>query len=144
MRSFLIVYSYLSSDHFDIITNIRSEIISAQNNESRRRIVGWLSKGVPSPSKEHNLAREKHEETTGSWLIESDDFKNWLSQPNSFLWLNGGGKFCNPWLSASIDSGCSWSRKVNFMVCVLHISQRIATYKSLAKESNSSTIVDHL
>lgn len=55
--------------------------------------MSWLSKGVPNPSKEHNVARSFHQETTGSWLIESDEFRKWKRADNSLLWLNGGGEF---------------------------------------------------
>jgi hypothetical protein len=51
-----------------------------------------LTKSVPDPSSEHNLAREKHEATTGSWLIEGEELKTWRIGRNSFMWLNGGGK----------------------------------------------------
>lgn len=62
-----------SLDHFDLLEDIKSEIRSAQNNENRCKIVAWLSKSVPDPSIEHNLAQEKHEATTDSWLIDGDD-----------------------------------------------------------------------
>jgi hypothetical protein len=81
-----------ASKIFDISVDIRSEIRSARDEDNRRRIVAWLSMGVPNPSKEHNLARERHEATTGSWLVEGDELKTWISSKNSFLWLNGGGE----------------------------------------------------
>ncbi|RDL34761.1 uncharacterized protein BP5553_07889 [Venustampulla echinocandica] len=74
---------------FDIIADIRSEIVSAGDDELRKQIISWLEPGV-HPSEEHNLARERHEETTGSWLIDSNECKSWLVDDNSFLWLNGG------------------------------------------------------
>jgi hypothetical protein len=87
----IIFFRNITSKHFDISEDIRAEIRSARENRNRQRIISWLSKGVPDPSEEHNVARAKHEATTGSWFIESDDFKTWHSAPNSFLWLNGGG-----------------------------------------------------
>jgi hypothetical protein len=83
---------YLSSENFDIFADIRDEIREAQENTNRQRIVKWLSEGVPNPSKEHNAARAKHEDTTGSWLLESKALGDWIRTENSFLWLNGGGK----------------------------------------------------
>ncbi|TVY40551.1 hypothetical protein LOCC1_G004799 [Lachnellula occidentalis] len=82
---------HLGSEQFDITADIRADIRLARFDKSRQRIVDWLSKGIPNPSQEHNVARERHEETTGSWLInDSNDYLGWLTSPNSFLWLNGG------------------------------------------------------
>jgi hypothetical protein len=58
---------------------------SAQNNDKHRRLIDWLAKSVPDPSLEHNNALKKHEETIGSWFIESDELKEWLKTPNSVL-----------------------------------------------------------
>ncbi|CAI7588667.1 unnamed protein product [Penicillium pancosmium] len=33
--------------------------------------------------------RQKRHKGTGEWFLQSDSFKNWLSTPNSFLWLHG-------------------------------------------------------
>lgn len=85
-------YRSLASKNFDISIDIKAEIRAAQDGENRRRIIGWLSNGVPKSSDEHNLARERHEETTGSWLIEGQELETWLKAKNSFLWLNGGGE----------------------------------------------------
>jgi hypothetical protein len=65
-RHELIICRYLSSENFDIFADIRDEIREARENTNRQRIVKWLSEGVPNPSKEHNAARAKHEDTTGS------------------------------------------------------------------------------
>ncbi|KAF4634189.1 hypothetical protein G7Y89_g3916 [Cudoniella acicularis] len=83
---------HLAAKHFNMSEDIRIEIRAARFDETRRRIISWLSRGVPDPSKEHNLARARYEETTGSWLIESPSFETWLKTENSLLWLNGGGK----------------------------------------------------
>ncbi|TVY18948.1 hypothetical protein LARI1_G002429 [Lachnellula arida] len=82
---------HLGFEQFDITADIRADIRLARIHEDRRRIVGWLSEGIPNPSQEHNVARERHEETTGSWLVnDSNGYLGWLTAPNSFLWLNGG------------------------------------------------------
>jgi hypothetical protein len=47
---------------------------------------------VPDPSLEHNKALKLHEETTGSWLVDGDDFKQWAVSPNSYAWIHGSGK----------------------------------------------------
>jgi hypothetical protein len=60
--------------------------------EERQRIIEWLSISLPDTSKEHNIARDKHEPTTGSWLLESPQLKTWMESKNSLAWLNGEGK----------------------------------------------------
>jgi hypothetical protein len=56
-------------------------------------LVNWLASSVPDPSIEHNAALGKHEETTGSWLLDGDSLKEWSIAPNSYLWLHGNGKW---------------------------------------------------
>lgn len=55
-------------------------------------MINWLSSSVPDPSLEHNKALKLHEETTGSWLVDGDDFKQWAVSPNSYAWIHGSGK----------------------------------------------------
>lgn len=47
----------------------------------------------PQPSLEQNIGL--HQPTTGNWLLESEEVKNWFHTPGSRLWMNGiagGGK----------------------------------------------------
>jgi hypothetical protein len=53
----------------------------------RNAIVGWLSN--TDPFLNHSVAREKRESATGNWFIKGDTYKEWLNNPNSFLWLHG-------------------------------------------------------
>jgi hypothetical protein len=41
------------------------------------------------PSKSHDAACAKHEQSTGTWFIESDTFVSWWSFVNQKLWLHG-------------------------------------------------------
>jgi hypothetical protein len=88
--SYLQYFRNLASQQFDITTDLLSEIRAAREESNRSKINDWLS--CPNPSKEHTLARSRHEETTGSWLVEGDEFSKWMNSQNSFLWLYGGGK----------------------------------------------------
>ena len=74
----------------DILESIRDDIKQSQSDQEHQRILKWLGKSVPDPSQEHNAARDKHENGTGSWLVDSDELKSWATKKNSFLWLNGG------------------------------------------------------
>jgi hypothetical protein len=76
---------------FDVLGDIKSDIRSAQDRKDRRLIIEWLSKSSPDPSKEHNIARDKHQPTTGSWLINGEKLQTWIESKNSLLWLCGGG-----------------------------------------------------
>lgn len=86
------IYRSISSEIYDISTDVLEEIRKARIDTDRRQVIGWLSKSALEPSKEHHLARKKHEATTGSWLLNSVDFKTWMSSKNSLLWLYSNGK----------------------------------------------------
>jgi hypothetical protein len=75
----------------DILTDIKNDIVAAQGDGKRIKIVDWLAKSLPDPSIEHNNALKRHEETTGSWLLDGDALKWWSEAPNSFLWIHGNG-----------------------------------------------------
>jgi hypothetical protein len=59
----------------------------------RRTVHKWLK--APDPSSNHNNACKKRQPTTGTWFTESDDFKKWMDDLNSFLWLHGIRMFFN-------------------------------------------------
>jgi len=91
----LLIHVSRSSVQFEqssILEDIKREIATAQNDAHRQRLVNWLAKSVPDPSIEHNAALGKHEETTGSWLLNGDILKEWSTTPNSYLWVYGNGK----------------------------------------------------
>ncbi|KAF7983531.1 hypothetical protein HWV62_21088 [Athelia sp. TMB] len=56
--------------------------------DSEEKIERWIS--APDTSLNYKTAREKHQEGTGSWLIEGSAFKEWKDCPDSILWLRGG------------------------------------------------------
>ena len=62
-----------------------STVRQYQEDEQRRKIIGWLSSIDVSAN--HNAARNKHESTTGDWLVKSQDFERWLKQADGFVWL---------------------------------------------------------
>ena len=74
----------------EIVKAIQRDITSANEDTNRKKVVDWLASA--DPSIEHNMAREKHEATTGSWLIDSTEFTSWVESRKSFLWLHGGGE----------------------------------------------------
>ncbi|TEY71675.1 hypothetical protein BOTCAL_0088g00070 [Botryotinia calthae] len=90
MLSFGVENLHISLRHHDILGDIQREIRAAQGDKERSQIIEWIAKSLPDPSTEHNIAREKFQEGTGSWLIDGDHLKTWSKTNNSFLWLNGG------------------------------------------------------
>ncbi|CAG8962108.1 hypothetical protein HYFRA_00005151 [Hymenoscyphus fraxineus] len=79
----------ISSQQYDISVDILKEIRNAQVENDRLRIIQWLSNSALDPSLEYQIARDKHEATTGSWLLANDDFGSWMGASNSLLWLYG-------------------------------------------------------
>ncbi|OQE24172.1 hypothetical protein PENFLA_c010G02274 [Penicillium flavigenum] len=47
----------------------------------------WLK--APDATIDHNAACEKRHTSTGLWLVNGQQFQNWLVERNSFLWING-------------------------------------------------------
>jgi DNA replication protein DnaC len=54
---------------------------------TKNKIIKWLAPVDPRTNQE--AARKKHEEQTGRWFTEGEQFSKWLEQPNSLLWLHG-------------------------------------------------------
>ncbi|THV45515.1 hypothetical protein BGAL_0479g00010 [Botrytis galanthina] len=90
MLAFGVENLHISLRVHDIFEDIRGEIRATQRHKERGQIIEWLAKSLPDPSTEHNIAREKFQEGTGSWLIDGHHFNTWSKTDNSFLWLNGG------------------------------------------------------
>lgn len=69
-------------------TNNTQQMVTGLENDGRlHKIRTWLS--PPDPSSNLNKAREQHHEGTGQWFLDSDTYKKWKVERNSFLWLNG-------------------------------------------------------
>jgi ankyrin repeat domain-containing protein 50 len=76
-----------------VVADIQESIEDTKQRERRDRILQWLA--TTDPTTNHNAARDKHEPTTGSWLLESEGFRSWRDSANEFLWLHaipGAGK----------------------------------------------------
>jgi hypothetical protein len=71
----------------DDIAEVRSilEIVRAAQISSTIR--DWLK--APDVTVNHNAGCAKRHPGTGMWLVKGTLFSTWLTQGNSFLWLNG-------------------------------------------------------
>lgn len=58
-----------------------------QGDNFNRKVVNWLS--PPDPWTNHASARRRHENSTGSWLLESDHYQRWKAGDSSHIWLHG-------------------------------------------------------
>lgn len=55
--------------------------------EERRKILDWIQ--PYGPHQNHEMSLKLRHPGTGLWLIESDEFKSWLSYPSAKLWCYG-------------------------------------------------------
>ena len=62
-------------------------LLAAQQTDQFRKIVEWLS--PPDPWTNHASARRYFEPETGSWLLQSDQYKRWRDGRIRHLWLYG-------------------------------------------------------
>ncbi|KAJ5620333.1 hypothetical protein N7510_004317 [Penicillium lagena] len=72
--------------HHDIV-ELKSllERINMSHISSTTR--AWLA--APDASIDHNATCAKRHTNTGLWLVNGHHFANWLTERNSFLWING-------------------------------------------------------
>lgn len=82
----------VSRGNSSLLAQLGKKIQLAQDDQQRRAVVSWLSNSVPDTSVYHVKARQRHEKTTGEWSTSSEEFQSWMTAPNSFLWLKGGGE----------------------------------------------------
>ncbi|KAK2798302.1 hypothetical protein FQN50_008858 [Emmonsiellopsis sp. PD_5] len=73
----------ISSDTKAISTTLES----MQKDSESEKIRGWLK--PPDPSTNLNEARKKRLNGTGSWLLETELFRQWKSGSRQCLWLHG-------------------------------------------------------
>ena len=65
------------------------QILDLQQADQFRfhKIVDWLS--PPDPWSNHRSARQLHEPHTGSWFLQSDQYRRWKGGQTRHLWLYG-------------------------------------------------------
>lgn len=71
----------------DDVTQIKSLLEVVRASQISATIRDWLR--APDATVNHNAACAKRHPGTGNWLVKGSIFTTWLSQDNSFLWLNG-------------------------------------------------------
>ena len=76
----------LSVQHQSMLTGVQS-LLAVKQSDEFRKIVEWLS--PPNPWTNHASARQRHEAQTGTWLLQSDQYRKWRTGSTSCLWLYG-------------------------------------------------------
>lgn len=71
----------------DDIEEVRSLLEVVRATQVSDAIRNWLK--APDATVNHNTACAKRHPGTGMWLVKGPTFRSWLTQGNSFLWLNG-------------------------------------------------------
>lgn len=71
----------------DEISEVKSLIERTNASHLSFMVRTWLM--APDASLNHKAACAKRYQSTGLWFINSYQYKNWLVERNSFLWLNG-------------------------------------------------------
>ncbi|KAK6356047.1 hypothetical protein TWF718_000421 [Orbilia javanica] len=99
----------------EISSNIQGMKDNVEHLRSQQRLTDlnrWLS--PPDPSTNYDKALQQYHEATGSWFLESDDFKEWKTRPSSFLWLHGIAGCGKTILSSAIIKNLSPCRPLYF------------------------------
>ncbi|KAJ5659195.1 hypothetical protein N7507_005646 [Penicillium longicatenatum] len=71
----------------DDISEAKSLLLGVKMNQISLSIRAWLM--PPDASVNHNTNYAKRHPNTGLWLVNGHQFTNWLTEGDSFLWLNG-------------------------------------------------------
>ncbi|KAI7978765.1 hypothetical protein EIK77_006985 [Talaromyces pinophilus] len=69
----------------EIITSVTVQRLDIEHRQAK--IKQWLA--PPDPSMNHKNAMQQCYEGSGRWFIRNEQFINWKTQRNSFLWLYG-------------------------------------------------------
>jgi hypothetical protein len=70
----------------DATSNIRNAYDQSRDGKLEK-IQKWLS--AADPSSNYEQALKQRQNNTGFWLLNSDQYRKWKTEPASFLWLHG-------------------------------------------------------
>ena len=71
----------------DDIADVKLLLNLVRSSQVSENICHWLQ--APDATVNHNAACAKRHFGTGAWFVQSFKFETWLTEGNSFLWLNG-------------------------------------------------------
>jgi hypothetical protein len=76
--------------------------------KERRRLLNWLCPVIVSPEEDQELRRSLATRGTGQWVFEHQAYKEWIEEPESFLWLHGPSKTLSNYANIAVGSGKSF------------------------------------
>ncbi|KAI9805277.1 MAG: hypothetical protein M1833_005730 [Piccolia ochrophora] len=87
-----------------------------QSDETRQKIYNWL--GAVDSSLDQHAARKKRQPSTGLWVVESANFREWVAIGSNCLWLHGSigvGKtiICSAVVD-EVQTHCKWNSERAF------------------------------
>ncbi|KAH9209028.1 hypothetical protein DL95DRAFT_32175 [Leptodontidium sp. 2 PMI_412] len=90
------------------------EIRSILAEEQRHNVYKWLTLTDPSPL--HNRSWQLYEQGTGSWMLRSPHWTDWLAASIRCLWVHGipgaGKTILASWLIKQVQDHCKQSSKM--------------------------------
>ncbi|KAH6699767.1 hypothetical protein BKA61DRAFT_496302 [Leptodontidium sp. MPI-SDFR-AT-0119] len=90
------------------------EIRSILAEEQRHNVYKWLTLTDPSPL--HNRSWQLYEQGTGSWMLRSPHWTDWLAASIRCLWVHGipgaGKTILASWLIKQVQDHCKQSSKI--------------------------------
>jgi hypothetical protein len=70
-----------------LIQPVLKQRLTFSPGKFKDQILSWLS--VADPRSNHDRACKSHMSGTGDWFTKGQKYRNWLTKPKSFFWLNG-------------------------------------------------------
>jgi hypothetical protein len=83
------------SDYRTIVDHLRATVAALMTvvvtpglEVDTRGLLRWLD-GSAASARHHYEAKERHLRGTSDWIFENEQYQNWESSPNSFMWVYG-------------------------------------------------------
>ena len=80
----------VSTTFTDPIGNVDAYFAGSPGVDTHHQVLSWLR--PTSHSTVHTKAWNSREPGTGLWFLKTETFERWRREPNSLIWLHGGGK----------------------------------------------------
>ncbi|KAH6971668.1 hypothetical protein BKA56DRAFT_677755 [Ilyonectria sp. MPI-CAGE-AT-0026] len=71
----------------DLAKESMDQVKESMEGYQRQEICNWLE--VKNPSDRHNKAFERHQEGTGLWVLELEQWRDWVARTTRCVWING-------------------------------------------------------
>jgi Cdc6-like AAA superfamily ATPase len=113
------------------VGGVRSSVDTAAITERHAKILNWIK--LSDPSSNHNVARKKHQPTTGTWFLESEQFVSWMEERIRSIWIHGIPGAGKTILSSTVIDHVD-------AVCKLDSAQKYAYFYFDFNDANKRTV----